>query len=82
MVIFLFVSVVFSLCVCVFFLSKLGIFLKLIQVSRIPLNIYNIIPYPFNLLANKPVSLKKIFHGLSNCEVVNYPLVSWVRCGA
>ena len=30
---------------------------KLIQVSRIPLNIYRNIPYPFNFLVNIPVSL-------------------------
>ena len=37
--------------------------LKLIQVSRFPLNFYKNIPYPFNFLANIPVSLKP-FQGL------------------
>ena len=34
--------------------------LKLIEVSRIPLNIYKNIPYPFKFLANIPVSLKTL----------------------
>ena len=40
--------------------AGIPISLKLIQVSRIPLNIYKNIPYPYKFLANIPVSLKPL----------------------